>query len=232
MRVARRLAQREEITPHRAITAPASGQHWDQHCTSIAPRCTPLPPWGPVGVGGRGGVCVGSPARLAVHLVSCLSSVDWAYYRHPLLPPAQQGKARRLLRRIRAMPDLGGQPLPRRLCTCPALRSSAQVRSPVCHGRCFDLHQPVGINVALLHRTRRSRVDAGRVMSPANSRAFVAGSAANRGQRFSFHASRVKGLHIGKRQLEPMQFPRPRALWPGALFIPRTGSARPLRRCW
>lgn len=41
--------------------------------------------------------------------------------RPPLLPPAIQEKALHFQIRIHTMPFNGGQPLPRRLCTCPAL---------------------------------------------------------------------------------------------------------------
>lgn len=43
--------------------------------------------------------------------------------RPPFLPPALQGKALRQVR-IHAVPFLGGQPLPRRLLTCPASAAS------------------------------------------------------------------------------------------------------------
>jgi hypothetical protein len=45
--------------------------------------------------------------------------------RPPFLPPVMQGKALRFQIRIHTMPFFGGQPLPRRLCTCPALAVTA-----------------------------------------------------------------------------------------------------------
>ena len=84
--------------------------------------------------------------------------------RHPLLPPDIQGKSIRLLDRIRAMPVIGGQPLPLWVHTRPAFRRSplpVQIRT-----------MSVGYVVAFLCQPSMSRFGKGRVSSPVNNRAF------------------------------------------------------------
>ena len=69
-------------------------------------------------------------------------------------PPIHRGRPFASLIRIRAMPVIGGQPLPPELLTQPALSSFALVRSPV-------FKPPVGSVVAFLCWPRRSRVSTG-----------------------------------------------------------------------
>ncbi len=82
--------------------------------------------------------------------------------RPPLLPPGLQGKDLRFQIRIYAMPYFGGQPLPRRLLTCPAFAavrlSGPRSVSPVSH---TQEQPPVGFIVAFLRQSRRCRSDAG-----------------------------------------------------------------------
>jgi len=88
-------------------------------------------------------------------------------------PPILQGKALRLQTRIHAMPLFGGQPLPRRLRTCPALAAARPGWSPIRHvvpGH--RLYRPVGFIVAFLRRSGRSRSGAGGVV-PWSSRVLA-----------------------------------------------------------
>lgn len=90
----------------------------------------------------------------------------WTHSRTRSFPPIYRGRPYASSIRFHAMPCFGGQPLPRRLYTCPALCSSAPVRSPISHGHCFGLHPPVGYSCRVSERPSRSRFRSGWVKSP------------------------------------------------------------------
>lgn len=101
-------------------------------------------------------------------------------YPAPVPSPRLQGKALRLTR-ICAMPFFGGQPLPRRLLTCPAFRRFGHPRSPihqVVPGRSL---WPVGSVIAFLRQARRSRLGAGWGSPRVIACDLLAGAQTNRG---------------------------------------------------